>query len=196
MTPTLAGRPSDPGVPRTSHARAGEAPRVAGSASSVNASRSVRRISSAVTISSRRHVRSASRGHRFDEAQFVAVAEANRQKGDAFVVVESAQEDGVHPLLALRSPPIPPAPVRAAISTPLCWPSRPACSGRPAPLLAVPRVVPRHRSVTGPAMPTDPGDELSRPHPSHLRRNTTRRKDDHDCGHTTGGAGRERSGRG
>src|SRR4029453_11118905 len=27
-------------------------------------------------------------------------------------------------------------------------------------------------------MPTDPSDELSRPHPSHLRRDTTRRKDD------------------
>src|SRR3712207_3923614 len=27
-------------------------------------------------------------------------------------------------------------------------------------------------------MPTDPGDELSCPHPSHLRRDTTRRKDD------------------
>src|SRR5206468_8436704 len=33
-------------------------------------------------------------------------------------------------------------------------------------------------SFTGSAMPTDPGDELSRPHPSHLRRDTTRRKDD------------------
>jgi RNA polymerase sigma-70 factor (ECF subfamily) len=33
-------------------------------------------------------------------------------------------------------------------------------------------------SVTGSAMPTDPGDELSRPHPSHLQRDTTRRKDD------------------
>src|SRR4051812_28688323 len=28
------------------------------------------------------------------------------------------------------------------------------------------------------AMPTDRSDELSRPHPSHLRRDTTRRKDD------------------
>src|SRR3990170_4580615 len=28
------------------------------------------------------------------------------------------------------------------------------------------------------AMPTDPSDEFSRPHPSHLRRDTTRRKDD------------------
>jgi hypothetical protein len=27
-------------------------------------------------------------------------------------------------------------------------------------------------------MPTDPSDELSRPHPSYLRRDTTRRKDD------------------
>src|SRR5215207_9027349 len=33
-------------------------------------------------------------------------------------------------------------------------------------------------SVTGSTMPTDPSDELSRPHPSHLRRDITRRKDD------------------
>ena len=36
----------------------------------------------------------------------------------------------------------------------------------------------RRGSVTGSAMPTDPSDELSRPHPSHLRRDTMRRKDD------------------
>ena len=40
---------------------------------------------------------------------------------------------------------------------------------------AVPGIQPRS---FGSAMPTDPSDELSRPHPSYLRRGTTRRKDD------------------
>src|SRR5262245_26760717 len=52
----------------------------------------------------------------------------------------------------------------------------------------------RCKVLPGSAMPTDAGDELSRPQRSHLQRDTTRGKDDaYECGHAAGGVGRERS---
>jgi hypothetical protein len=53
-----------------------------------------------------------------------------------------------------------------------------AHSGGPAPSSPYRASCSAAGSVTGSAMPTDPSDELSRPHPSHLRRDTMRRKDD------------------